>query len=29
VHPPERPGGPNEALSPAEKNDLLAFLERL
>ena len=29
VHPPENPGGSKEALTPAEKNDLLAFLRRL
>jgi hypothetical protein len=29
VHPPEQPGSPLEALSPAQKDDLLAFLERL
>ena len=29
IHPPESPGGRPEALSPAQKDDLLAFLERL
>jgi cytochrome c peroxidase len=29
VNPPEKPGGRKEALSPAQKNDLLAFLRRL
>ncbi|WP_224244540.1 cytochrome c peroxidase [Hyalangium gracile] len=29
VHPPQFPGGPPEALSPAQKQDLLAFLNRL
>jgi cytochrome c peroxidase len=29
VHPPERPGGRKESLSPAQKDDLLAFLQRL
>jgi cytochrome c peroxidase len=29
VHPPEIPGFPPEALSPAEKQDLLSFLNRL
>ncbi|RKG69845.1 cytochrome-c peroxidase [Corallococcus sp. CA054B] len=29
VHPPEFPGGPPESLSPAQKKDLLRFLQRL
>jgi cytochrome c peroxidase len=29
VHPPERPGGSKEALTPAQKADLLALLRRL
>ena len=29
VLPPETPGGRKEALSPAQKDDLLAFLQRL
>ena len=29
VHPPEFPGGGPEALSPAQKQDLIAFLDRL
>lgn len=29
VHPPEFPGGAPEALSPAQKQDLIAFLNRL
>ncbi|MFY1828510.1 cytochrome-c peroxidase [Myxococcus fulvus] len=29
VHPPEFPGAPPESLSPAQKQDLLRFLERL
>lgn len=29
VNPPEAPGAPPEALSPAQKQDLLAFLKRL
>ncbi len=29
VHPPERAGGRPESLTPAEKDDLLSFLERL
>jgi hypothetical protein len=29
VHPPEDPGGPGEALSVQQKQDLLAFLNRL
>lgn len=29
VHPPESEGGPQEALSRAQKDDLLAFLQRL
>lgn len=29
VHPPEFPGGPPESLSPAQKQDLLRFLDRL
>jgi hypothetical protein len=29
VHPPEIPGGPPESLSPAQKQDLLRFLDRL
>jgi cytochrome c peroxidase len=29
VHPPERPGGSKESLSPADKDDLLAYLRRL
>ena len=27
--PPEKPSGRREALSPAQKNDLMAFLQRL
>ncbi|WP_404362399.1 cytochrome-c peroxidase [Corallococcus coralloides] len=29
VHPPEFPGGPPESLGPAQKRDLLRFLQRL
>jgi cytochrome c peroxidase len=29
VHPPEAPGAPPESLSPEQKSDLLAFLQRL
>lgn len=29
VHPPEFPGGPPESFSPAQKQDLLRFLQRL
>jgi len=29
IHPPELPGSPPETLSPAQKADLLAFLQRL
>lgn len=29
IHPPEQPGGPGEALSVQQKEDLLAFLNRL
>jgi cytochrome c peroxidase len=29
VHPPEKPGGRKEGLSPTQKQDLLAFLQRL
>jgi cytochrome c peroxidase len=29
VNPPEKPGGSKESLSPAQKDDLLAFLRRL
>jgi cytochrome c peroxidase len=29
VYPPEQPGSPPEALSPAQKDDLMAFLRRL
>lgn len=29
VHPPEQPGGRRESLTPAQKDDLLVFLEQL
>jgi cytochrome c peroxidase len=29
VHPPEQPGGRKESLTPAQKDDLIAFLRRL